>query len=244
MISVIIPLYNKKKTIIKTINSILGQAYKDLEIIVVDDGSTDGSPSVIPESRPSREAQRAKWGSDIRNLIAKGKIKIISGLGHFGADWARNYGAHLAQGEFLFFCDADIILKKDALQKLFTALQENKNASFAYSSFQLGWKKMPSRPFDAAVLKKYNYISTMSLIRRKDFAGFDEKLKKFQDWDMWLTMLEQGKRGVFVPQFLFYAEPGKGMSRWLPKIFYKMPWLKEVKKYNEAKEIIIKKHSI
>lgn len=224
MISVVIPLYNKRKTIARCIESILIQSYKNLEIIVVDDGSTDGSV-----------AKAAKFGN---------KIKLFFGLGHFGANWARNYGAHLAQGDFLFFCDADIILKKDALQKMLAALEKNKSASYAYSSFRLGWKKMSGRPFDAEPLKKQNYISTMSLIRRTDFAGFDENLKRFQDWDLWLTMLGQEKVGIFINEILFYAKPDKGMSRWLPKIFYKLPRLKTVKKYNEARNIIIKKHSL
>ncbi len=265
MISVIIPLYNKRKTIIGTINSILNQSYKDLEIIVVDDGSTDGSLGVVA-SLSEGVAISQTTGSPRLDYQARddSRIKIISGLGHFGGNWARNYGAHLAQGEYLFFCDADIILKKDAFQKLLAALEAaasfkegdapsyptfskggSGGVAYAYCSFRLGWKKMPSRLFDAEQLKKCNYISTMSLIRRKDFSGFDENIKKFQDWDLWLTMLRQGKRGVFVPQVLFTALPTKiGISKWLPKFFYKLPWLREVKKYNEAKEIIIKKHRL
>lgn len=224
MISVIIPLYNKRKTIGKTIKSILNQSHKDLEIIVVDDGSNDGG---------AEETEKFN-----------GKVKTVKGLGHFGANWARNYGAHLAQGDYLFFCDADIVLRRHALEAMKETLEKNKNASYAYSSFQLGWKIMPSRPFDAGILKKFNYISTMSLIRRADFTGFDESLKRFQDWDLWLAMLEQGKTGVLVPEVLFYAKPGRGMSIWLPQIFYKIPWLKSVKKYNEAKDIILKKHKL
>ncbi|MFH1193419.1 MAG: glycosyltransferase family A protein [bacterium] len=233
MISVIIPLHNKRSMIARTINSILNQTLKDLEIIVVNDGSTDDSLSVVPTL------------SSVIPAKAGIQMKIISGLGHFGANWARNYGAHLAQGEYLFFCDADIILKSYALEYLKNALDKNLKASYAYCSFQLGWKKMLSRPFNAEQLKKINYISTMSLIRRKDFSGFDEKIEKFQDWDLWLTMLERGKAGVLVPEVLFYAEPARrGKSKWLPKIFYKLPWLQEVKKYNAAREIIIKKHKL
>lgn len=226
MISIIIPLYNKRQTIAKTINSILNQTYKDLEIIVIDDGSGDGS---IEEAE--------KFGK---------KITLIKGLGHFGANWARNYGAHLAGGDYLFFCDADIVLWPDALQKLKKALDENPSASYAYCSFvRGGWKKMPSRKFDAELLKKYNYISTMSLLRRADFAGFDENLKRFQDWDLWLTMAEKRKAGIFVPEFLFSSYVARNsISQWLPKIFYRIPWLKAVKKYNEAREIILKKHNL
>lgn len=244
MISVIIPLYNKKKTIKKTIESILGQSYKDLEIIIVDDGSTDGSLSVIASPSEGAAISR-KMGSPRLDYQARddSKIKLITQR-HSGAPAARNRGAKEAQGEYLFFCDADIVLRPDALKKMKNALDKNLDKSYAYSSFRRGWKKMPSRPFDAEQLKKCNYISTMSLIRRGNFPGFDENLKKFQDWDLWLTMLGQGKTGIFIDEVLFFAKPGKGISKWLPKIFYKISWLKEVKKYNEAVRIIKEKHGL
>jgi glycosyltransferase involved in cell wall biosynthesis len=228
MISVIIPLYNKRKTIETTVLSVLRQTVFDLEIIIVDDESTDDSLKIVNEK-----------------FRGNGKIKIFSGLGHYGSNWARNYGAHCSAGEFLFFCDGDIILSSKALEKLHAALLENKTTSYSYCSFRLGWKTMPSFPFDAARLKKINYISTMSLIRRNDFPGFDERIVKFQDWDLWLTMLELGRVGVFVRQVLFFARPARaGISKWMPKFFYKFAWMKDVKKYNEAREIIMKKHGI
>jgi glycosyltransferase involved in cell wall biosynthesis len=224
MISVIIPLYNKRKTIGKTIESILNQTDKDLEIIVVDDGSSDDSISAIL-------------------VPAEISIKTII-RPHSGAPAARNSGAKEARGEYLFFCDADVVLKPDVLEKMKIALEKNPGTSYAYCSFRLGRKVMPAMPFDAEKLKKINYISTMSLIRRADFPGFDEQLKRFQDWDLWLTMLERGKTGIFVPGILFYAEPGRGMSRWLPRIFYKLSWLPSVKKYNDAAKMVRKKHNL
>lgn len=234
MISVIIPLYNKEGTIKKTIQSILNQTYKDLEIIIVDDGSIDGGVE------------------DVKKFYKE--VKLFSENGHHGADWARNYGAHFAAGEYFFFCDADIILRPDAFKKLKKTLDENRQASYAYSAFQLGWKIFKSRPFDAQSLEARNFISTMSLIRANDFPGFDEKLKKFQDWDLWLTMLERGKTGVLVPEVLFYAKPSRGgrggMSKWFPRFFYKIPWQKfgirveTLEKYNEALAVIKDKHNL
>lgn len=237
MISVIIPLYNKKATIRRTIDSILGQTHKDFEIIIVDDGSTDGSLSVIPRL--------------MRDPAAKDKIKLFSESGHHGAGWARNYGAHFAKGEYFFFCDADIILRPDALMKFKKALDENTKASYAYSAFQLGWKIFKSRSFDGKALRARNFISTMSLIKRDDFPGFDEKLKKFQDWDIYLVMLERGKTGIFIPKVLFYAKPSRsGISKWFPRFFYKIPWQKfgikmqSLEKYNEALREIKIKHNL
>ncbi|MBU4421736.1 glycosyltransferase family 2 protein [Patescibacteria group bacterium] len=258
MISVIIPLYNKEKTIGRCLKSILTQTYYDLEIIIVDDGSTEGSrdvcekfadPSVIPsEERNDESRDLTSTKSRAYEISPQGrndtKIKIFSEGKNYGSNWARNFGAHKANGDYFFFCDADIILEPDALKKLKNALDENFAASYAYCSFKLGWKLMRGMSFDAEKLKQVNYISTMSLIRRKDFPGFDEQLKKFQDWDLWLTMLEQGKRGVFVDETLFTAIPDKrGKSRWLPKIFYKLP-LKEVEKYNKAVRQIKEKHNL
>ena len=234
MISIIIPLYNKRKTIKKTIDSILSQTYRDLEIIVVDDGSADGSYEYCRD-----------------RLSTCPNLKTFTEGKNYGANWARNYGARKAGGDYLFFCDGDIYLRKDALEKFKKTLEENPKISYAYSSFQLGWKIFKSRVFDAEELKKRNYISTMSLIRRADFPGFDERLKKFQDWDLWLTMLEQGKRGVFLNKILFYAKPSRhGKSKWFPRFFYKIPWkkmkirIKALTEYEKALDIIKKKHNL
>lgn len=231
MISVIVPLYNSKKTIGRTIASILGQTYKHLEIIMVDDGSDDGGIEEVKKF--------------------DGRMEVFNEGGHHGANWARNFGAHRAKGDYLFFCDADIILENNAFEKLREALDRDKDASFAYSGFRLGWKKFISRPFNAEALRKQNYISTMSLIRREDFQGFDERLEKFQDWDLWLTMLEGERYGVFVPEILFYAKPSRhGKSKWFPSFFYKIPWnrfgikIKALEEYNDALEKIKVKHSL
>lgn len=62
------------------------------------------------------------------------------------------------------------------------------------------------RDFSAAALGRGNYISTMSLIRTEKFPGFDETLPRFQDWDLWLTMLRKGNTGVFTGKCSFYTE--------------------------------------
>ncbi|HQA64128.1 MAG TPA: hypothetical protein PK085_03445, partial [bacterium] len=99
-------------------------------------------------------------------------------------------------------------------------------------------------PFDPAKLKKMPYIHTSSLIRREFFPGFDENLKKFQDWDLWLTILERGGQGIWLEQSLFSIKSGGTMSSWLPKIFYQLPWLKKVKAYRQAERIIKIKHNL
>ena len=204
----------------------------------------------VPASRQdSVEIILVDDGSD--GAIADEIKKIAGGLAvvripHAGAAIARNRGFAESRGEFVFFCDADVILRGDCLEMMAAALADHPGAAYAYSDYQLGWKKMPARVFDGEALKKINYISTMSLLRRADFCGFDGALKRFQDWDLWLTMLERGKTGAYISEALFCAHPARfGMSKWRPGFWYKLfPWAKSVREYNQAREIVMRKHGL
>ena len=188
-------------------------------------------------------------------LEANDVVEIIVNDNIGTAPKKRNDGFLKATQPFVFFCDDDILLPASYISALYKALQDNPEKDFAYTGYHgivlhpeshpiHGNFQIPAIQFDANALKYGNYISTMTLVRKEFFPMFDENLKRFQDWDLWLTMLEQGKDGVFVPEVLFCAKPGEGMSRWLPKIFYKISGLEEVEKYNAARDIIIKKHGL
>lgn len=222
-ISVIIPVYNAGNTINDCLASIFGQTFSDIEVIAVNDGSTDSSRLILD-----------KW----RTKIA------IYNQENLGAPAARNLGFRKSHGDYIIFCDADIIMKSDMLEKMYQVLQNNPDQSYVYSSFKFGWKTFKLWSFDLDKLKLGPYIPTTSLVRRKIFPGFDETLKKFQDWDLWLTIAENGGSGIWIDEVLFGAKTGGTMSRWLPKFFYKLSGLKFVKKYNEAKRIIQIKHNL
>lgn len=124
-----------------------------------------------------------------------------------GAPAARNAGAEKAEGKYLFFCDDDVVLKKDCLEKMFTALQENPDCVFAYCNYKRRGRLtglVQAQPWDYRLLRQTNYISTMSLLETKEFPGFDMTLKRYQDWDLWLRMGKTCK-GVHVPEILFTA---------------------------------------
>ncbi len=232
MISVIIPIYNQASKLSKTLDSLEKQTTQNFEVILVNDGSKDRPDKVFAQF-----SKRTK---------AKGNLLYFSEKNQ-GAPAARNFGFNKSKGEFILFCDADAILKPHALETLRDALEFNSKASFAYSDFKWGRKTFKTGKFSASRLKKEPYIHTMSLIRRDDFLEFnwDESLKKFQDWDLWLSMSKKGKLGVYVEEILFTVIPGGHISSWLPAFTYKyFPWLPAVKKYNKAKEIIFKKHDL
>ena len=200
-----------------------------MEVIVVDDGSG--------------EAQKEHLRKEIMPRFPQ--VKFIFSR-HAGASAARNRGFKDSTGEYVIFWDADIVGQPEMLAQMKKALDEHPGASFAYSSFKFGWKKFVCGTFDAERLKQMNYITTTSLIRRAHFSRFDETLKKFQDWDLWLTMLDQGRKGILVPEILFRIAPKGTMSQWLPSFMYHFPWLPlpAIKKYFYWKKVVQDKHNI
>lgn len=237
LISVIVPVYNHAHTLERSIESIFNQTYRPLEVIIVNDGSTDNFDEVVKECLLLTDG----------DCIGAGSVLSVISQTNAGAPAARNRGFADSKGEYVIFWDADTLADSQMLQKMFDALHANPQVAYAYSQFKFGWKTIKSQDFDPEKLKQVNYIDTTSLIRRAEFIGFDESLKRFQDWDMWLSMLEQGKTGIFIPEVLFEKTVGsrEGISTWLPSFFYKLPWKnKQVKKYEEAKEIVLKKHGL
>jgi len=230
MISIIIPVYNQAEHLPHLLDSIKRQTYDNYEIIVVNDGSTDNISEVLEKFKPV-------FGYKLIDLEQENK----------GANAARNYGARLANGEYLLFCDADMVMEVNMLASMLRALADQPSAGFCYSSFIWGKKKFVLWPYDAARLRQMPYINTASLLKKEYFPGFDENLKRFQDWDLWLTMSEQGHGGVWLDKVLFKVAIGgaQTMSNWLPSFAYKLlPFLPAVKKYNQAKEIIKIKHDL
>lgn len=233
LISIIIPVWNHADDVFECLRSLENQTRKHFEVIVVDDGSEDGLAEKIKQFHPSFPFQFIRFETNC------------------GAPAARNAGFRLSHGEFLWFLDADTVMESEMLEKMERALEEHPEAAFAYCSFYYGWKKFMGQPFDPIALRRKNYIHTSSLLRRRDFPGFDESLKKFQDWDLWLTIAARGGIGVWIPEELFTIKPHgprRGMSKWLPEFFYHLPWAgtfsPTVKRYRKAEAIIRKKHGI
>jgi glycosyltransferase involved in cell wall biosynthesis len=223
-IAVIVPTWNNARELARCLHALDAQTLRDFNVTIVDDGST---PPLNVECRMSNVECRV-----IRQA-------------HAGAPAARNRGARETQSEFLLFCDADVELKPRALDQMLQALRAHPEASYAYSAFRFGWKTFRSFPFDPQRLRRMPYIHTTSLMRRAHFPGFDESLKRFQDWDLWLTMFDQGHVGLHIPEVLFTVRSGGTMSRWFPSFALRLPWKPQrVRAYEDAATIIRKKHRL
>lgn len=114
MVSVIIPAYNAENTIVQTLTSVFTQTYAQIEIIVVNDGSTDETASILANY--------------------KNKIKIITTVNK-GVSHARNLGLSYANGKYIQFLDADDLLLPEKLDLQVKRLEEN-NADIAYGNWE------------------------------------------------------------------------------------------------------------
>ncbi len=235
-IAVVIPCWNHANILRRTLKHLTKQTFKPAEIIVIDDGSTDDPESVAME-----------FSTGAMPL----PIRFTRFESNRGAPRARNHGFRMTTAPYVMFLDADAELRPDAFERLATELDEHPETDVTYSNFYWGAKPFRAAQWDLAELRKRNFIHTSSLLRRTAFPGFDESLKKFQDWDLWLTMAERGSHGVWIDEYLYRIEPRRGgYSTWLPRVAYKLPWPifgwmpREIKKYREAENIILKKHAI
>lgn len=233
MISIVIPVYNQADKITKTLKSIEAQSFKNFEVIIVNDGSSDDVENVFASFVKSSNTSNSYLFINQENK---------------GAPAARNRGFREVNGNYVFFLDADAVLKPEALESLYKALEREASAAYAYSSFYWGRKLFKVGEVDEARLKAGPCIHSMSLIRVSDFpeSAWDESLKKLQDWDLWLAIFFSKKKlGVFVDKVLFTVSPGGTISSWLPSFFYKLfPFLPKVKKYNEAIKIVKQKYGL
>ncbi|MBT4277224.1 glycosyltransferase family 2 protein [Candidatus Falkowbacteria bacterium] len=231
MISIIIPVWNQAGKIRKCLDSILEQSFLGFEVVVVDDESTDDLNIVLDEYEVKFQEKNIDF--------------LVIHQENQGPQAARNRGFFNSKGKYVIFLDADIMMKPDMLEKMLNVLKENLDRSYVYSAHKFGFKTFKLWKFNAEKLREMPYIHTSSLIRREHFPGFDENIKRLQDWDLWLTMLEKGHTGIWIPEVLFQVSAGGTMSAWIPSFAYKLlPFLPKVKKYKKAVEIIKNKHKL
>ncbi|MFI1770927.1 glycosyltransferase family 2 protein [Thalassobellus citreus] len=150
-ISVVIPLYNKKKYIKTTIESVLNQTFLDYEIIIINDGSTDGSYNIV-------------------NNIADPKIRIYSNKNK-GLSYSRNYGIKKAKANYIAFLDADDLWMEDFLETIYNLIIKNNN----YSVFATKVKLLtPNQtPYLTSTTFNINHKKVISNFFKLDKKGFN-----------------------------------------------------------------------
>lgn len=195
LVSCLMPTYNRSEYLAEALNSLVEQTYKNIEIIVVDDGSTDSTDTLM------------KWFVD-----KYPKIEYFQ-CAHRGIAATRNFAINQALGAYIAVCDSDDMYAKQRIKKQVTFLEKNKDIDFSYSGYMEADEHMvgirtvaPPVDFKAEDIRDNNTIPHATIMARRDcfvdnpydgrFTSNDDK-KLLWDW------FKAGYKGKVVKEMLY-----------------------------------------
>lgn len=181
-ISVIIPVFNGEKTIENTIKSVLSQTVTDFELIIINDGSTDGTLEIIQN-------------------LTDARLKVFS-YPHANQATSRNRGLEKATSEYIAFLDADDLWTPDKLESQMDALERCPNAALAYSwtncidesdqFLHSGTRaNFSGNVYQNLLLADFISNGSNALVRKRaldEVGNFNVLLPSAEDWDLWLRL--------------------------------------------------------
>ncbi|OWT33490.1 hypothetical protein BGI41_02195, partial [Methanobrevibacter sp. 87.7] len=195
LVSVIMPVYNRVGIVKHAIKSVLKQTYKNLELIIIDDGSSDGTIELI---------------EDISNK--DNRIKLIKHKENKGVCKSRNDGLKLAKGEYIFYLDSDNTWKKEYLKTMVGAYLELPDAKALYCGQYIAEnyfspiKEVRYGSFNKSLLYNHNYIDLNCFTHKKEvydkLGGFREELKRLNDYDFILKIVDNDFKLYSIPVIL------------------------------------------
>lgn len=190
-VSIIMPCYNDGKYIKEAIQSVKEQTYKNIEIIVIDDGSDD------------------KETRDVLDGLTN-DITVLQ-TNHLRPAGARNYGIQSASGKYILPLDSDDKIEPSYVERAVRILESNKNIGVVYCQADLFGEKsgrwdLPDYSFDKMLLD--NVVFVTALFYRQDWqkvGGFNtQMLAGMEDYDFWLAIMALGREIYQIPEVLFH----------------------------------------
>lgn len=176
LVSVIIPSYNRRGCIMRSAQSVLSQSVRDIELIIVDDGSTDGTEELFASYPDER-------------------LRYLRYEPNRGACYARNYGAERSRGRYIAFQDSDDLWRPEKLWRQLTEI-ERSGADFVFCGINRVSARgeryfYPVSGFDneGDALSQFLYenrAGTQTMLMRREVwenTRFDDSIKRYQDWD-------------------------------------------------------------
>ena len=187
LVRVIIPTYNRSAMLIKAVESVTKQTYKNLEIIIIDDGSTDGTKKIVQEMKDKR-------------------IKYFNKINSGPAE-SRNLGIKKSKGKLIAFLDDDDTFSPQKIQKQVQYLASNKNLAFCYTNSYLllankKYKYINKKPDDTylSLLLKKNYLVCSSIVVRKNILLknklFQKEYEPLEDYELWTRIAKNHRFGL------------------------------------------------
>jgi len=195
LVSVIIGCYNHGDFIAEAVQSVKSQTYTNWELVIVEDGSTDGrTPAQVDRLRADN-------------------IKVIH-TENKGLPSARNTAIRNARGDLILPLDADDKIAPDFLEKTVPRLLGDSSVGVVGTYTKVfGYEDWTAEPeFDIEKFIIENQITATSLFRKADWekvGGYLEDYKAMEDYALWLAMLNEGKTIEIVPEYLFFYRKHK-----------------------------------
>ena len=192
LVSVIVPVYNSEKYIAEALDSILASDYADIEVICIDDGSSDSSLQILEEY-----------------AVRDNRVRVYSQK-NAGACVARNYAISLAKGELILPVDSDNKITSTFISRAVAVMLSDEEIKVVapraeYFGDKIGEWKLP--PFSLNLLARKNIIDTCAMYRKADWervGGYCAKIKTREDWIFWIAVLKDGGKVVHLPEIEFY----------------------------------------
>ncbi len=189
LVSIVIPCFNQALYLEKTVKSVLASDYNSIEIIIVNDGSTDASLALAT------------------NLSHSHPFIQVLDQKNSGVAAARNHGITKAKGKFILPLDGDDLISSNYISEAVQVLKSRPEVKVVYCNavkFNTeGQKSWKLKPFSRNQLAKDNMIFVAALFRKEDWAaigGFSEDMKMGrEDWEFWIKMLKNGGEVVQLP---------------------------------------------
>lgn len=195
LVSIIMPSYNTAQYIKNSIDSILAQTYKNWELLIVDDCSTDNTDEIVARFNDSR-------------------ITYVKNEKNSGAAISRNRALKMAKGKWIAFLDSDDLWTPDKLEKQLAFMVAN-NYHFTYTDYRIClngvWQPhVMTGPKSVGKWKMYNYcyFSTITVIYDREWVGLIEiaDLKKNNDYAMWFQAVKKTRCYRFPGCYSFYIK--------------------------------------
>ena len=191
IVSVVIPCFNYGEFLEEAIDSCLASTFKNLEIIVVNDGSTD--PLTI----------------EVLQKLKKPNTKVVHLAENKGLPAARNAGIAAAKSPYILPLDADDTIESTYIEKAFTILESNPEVGFVTCGLKLfgdftGSKIPPKYNFYQLLFE--NIVPYSALFRKEawqEVGGFKDNMRLgYEDWEFWISVGEKGWLGEVVPEYM------------------------------------------
>jgi glycosyltransferase involved in cell wall biosynthesis len=227
-VTAIITLYNYAHFVMDALDSVFHQTHANLDLIVVDDHSSDGSLVVAKT-----------WLEEHHTRFAR--AKLLRHKANYGLAQSRNTAFESSANEFIFVLDADNEIYPEAIKKLLSACI-NAGSEAAYSQLEyFGEQSGLGRAdvWERGAFRRGNYIDAMALIRKYAWSAVggysDFEISGWEDYDLWCKFVEHNFRGTYVAEILcryrvhkssmLNVETNPNTALAMLEMMFRHPWL-------------------